>query len=315
MVGGERKGLVTDAKTHARIEIRKVKAVSGILPFAVPEVEPGAVAVILTDENAAAGSEVLAATEISQNLNPLGPISKFNVYDGLVGGIEITNRDNISVIVLVSKTNMSDPDLSGTSVAAICGRAGVRCYSGSGKQDGPALIHGYESGSASLPALRRVDVTGCNDAINLSGPYFSRTGDCVISVSAEIDFGGAINPQARLYNSATCSGSFTPMSQAGNIWSAPTTLPEPSKFTGQVPFTIAWKAGSGGFKCFPGGTVPARTSQTGNPAPSSTCRSRRTRTAIPLLSRTDTRSRRNRACSRLRSWSPSACAHPFANRR
>jgi len=133
-----------NAKTHARIEIRKVKAVSGILPFAVPEVEPGAVAVILVDDDKPAGTEVIAATEISHNPDPAGTtIDKFNVYDGMVMGVELTNRDNVSVIVLVSKTDVPDPDLSGTSLATICARTGVRCYAGSGSQDGLALIHGY----------------------------------------------------------------------------------------------------------------------------------------------------------------------------
>lgn len=245
-----------NAKTHARVEIRKVKAVSGILPFAVPEVEPGAVAVILVDEDKPAGTEVIAATEISHNLDPPGTtIDKFNVYDGVIMGIELTNRDNISVIVLVSKTDVPDPDLSGLSLATICTRAGVRCYAGSGKNDGLALIHGYESGSATLPALHRVDVTGCNDPINLSGPYFSKTGDCAVTVTAEIDFGSATGTQARLYANATCSGGNTSMTKAGSSWTASTTLPETSKFTGPVSFSIAWKAGPGGFTCFPGGTV------------------------------------------------------------
>jgi Flp pilus assembly protein TadG len=243
-----------DAKAHARVEIRKVKALSGMLPFAVPEVDPGAVAVILTDEDAADGNEVLATTEISRNTAPPPAIAKYNVYDGLVGGIELSSRDNVSVIVLVSAVSNPDPDLSGPSVAVICGRPGVRCYSAGGKQAGLALIHGYSTGS-SLPALHRVDLTGCNDTANPSGPYFSRTGDCFVAVSADIDFGGASNPQARLHGTPGCNGSGTSMSQSGSVWTAVTTLPEPTKFTGQVSFSISWKAGSGGFTCFEGGTV------------------------------------------------------------
>ena len=243
-------------KRHARVEIRKVKAVSGILPFAVPEVEPGAVAAIFVDEDAPVGSEVLRAMEISQTPPAASdPLSKFNVYDGLVGGIDFAGRDNLSVVILVSRTDIADPDLSGVSLAAICGQTGVRCYAGTGKQDGLALVHGYESGGGPTPILRQVDLFGCNDSINLSGPYFSKTGGCTIAVSAEIDFGGASNPQARLYNSTSCGGSGEPMSQSGSIWTAPTTLPDPDKFTGPVPFTISWKAGAGGFTCFSGGTV------------------------------------------------------------
>jgi Flp pilus assembly protein TadG len=243
-----------DVKTHARIQINKVKAISGMLPFAVPEADPGAVAVILTDEDAVDGMEVLAATKLSENLDPAESISKFNAYDGLVGPVEISSRDNISVVVLVSQPTNPDPDLSGPSIAIICSRPGVRCHAAGSKQGGLALIHGYSTGSM-LPALKQVDVSGCNDDVNLSGPYFSRTGECLITVSADIDFGGASNPQLRLYNSPTCNGSGEPMAQDGTIWSATTTLPDPSASTGQVPFTIAWKAGTGGFTCFDGGTV------------------------------------------------------------
>jgi hypothetical protein len=244
-------------KTHARVEIRKVKALSGILPFAVPEVDPGAVAVLLTDEDAPAGNEVIAKTEISHNPNPAGTdLDRFNVYDGLVMGVEITNRDNLSLIVLVSRTDIEDPDLSGNSLATICSRPGVRCYAGAGKQDGLALIHGYESGSASLPALHRVDLGGCGGGVNISAPYFVRVGDCVVSVTAEIEFGTIPSLQVRLHRNGTCSGSHTTMTNAGgDFWTAATTLPDSSTFTGPVSFSIAWRSGGGSFTCFPGGTV------------------------------------------------------------
>jgi hypothetical protein len=250
-----------DAKTHARVEIRKVRAVSGILPFAVPEVEPGAVAAIFVDEDAPAGSEVLRATEISQNPSPIPPLDRFNVYDGLVGPIEITGRDNVSVIILVSKADVPNPALPGPggSLAAACGQTGVRCYAGSGKQNGLALVHGYETGGGPTPILRRVDLSGCGPPsypLNLSSPYFSLTGRCSIAVSAEIDFGSAINPQARLHDNAGCTGSGIPMSQSGSTWIAGTSLPKKTTSTGQVPFTISWKIGApGGWTCFPGGTV------------------------------------------------------------
>jgi len=245
-----------DVRTHARVEIRKVKAISGILPFAVPEVDPGAVAAIFVDEDASPEFEVIRASELNQQSSPAPELSRFNVYQGLVGGIEISSRDNVGVIILVSNVNTPDPDLGGTSLAAICGQAGVRCYAGSGKQNGLALVHGYSTGAT--PRVGQVDLAGCSDPVNqknLSAPYFSLVGDCPVAVTANIDFGGVSDPQVRLHNSATCTGSGELMSTGDGVsWTATKTLPDPSSAVGQVPFSISWKAGEAG-ECFPGGTV------------------------------------------------------------
>ena len=43
-----------DAKSKARVEIRQIKEQAGMLPCAVPDVEPAAVAAIFVDENTGA---------------------------------------------------------------------------------------------------------------------------------------------------------------------------------------------------------------------------------------------------------------------
>jgi hypothetical protein len=249
-----------DAKAKARVEIHKVKAISGMLPFAVPEIEPGAVAAIFVDENAPGGSEILNALEISQTPPPpSSPLAKFNVYDGLVGGISVSSRDDIGVIVLVANQHTPNPNLGGTSLAAICTQSGVRCYSGAGQQSGLAMIHGYSSGAA--PAVREVHLSGCADIVNgenLSAPYFSLVGDCAVVVSAQIDFGGAVNPQARLHTSPSCGGSSEALTSSDGVtWIGGTTLPDPSAATGPFHLSISWKTGGGGggFTCFAGGPV------------------------------------------------------------
>ncbi|HXG75779.1 MAG TPA: pilus assembly protein TadG-related protein [Gaiellaceae bacterium] len=247
-----------NVRSKARVEIRKIHALAPTLPFAVPEVEPGAVAVILVDENAPDGSEVLAATEISHEPDATGPLSKFNVYDGLVGSVSLSGRDNVGLVVLVSDVTVPDPDLGGTSLAAICGQPLVRCYSGSSKQSGLALVHAYESGGGGGgPVLRQVSLGGCADAqVNLSGPYFPKTGDCVVSVTATIDFAGLPNPAARLHRNGGCQGNGDQMTGGGSgesAWTATATLPESSASVGQVRFSISWRTGGGGgWTCFPG---------------------------------------------------------------
>lgn len=234
-------------KSHAKAAVKKLLAAKGILPFAVPEVVPGAVAAIFVDENS--GQIVGAPTELQPDPSDLS-LSKFNVYAGVASQFEITGRDDVGVIILLSRADITNPDLGLPSVAAICGQVGVRCYSGASAQSGLALINGYESGGGPAPILRRTDVLDCDSGVNLSGPYYSLTGDCTVVVNAEIDFGTLINPQAKLHDSAGCGGSGTSMSQSGTTWTAAATLPDPSPSTGQVPFSISWKAGPGPFKCF-----------------------------------------------------------------
>ena len=42
--------MVIDPKAQARVEIRQVKEQKGMLPWAVPEIDPAAVAAIFVDE-------------------------------------------------------------------------------------------------------------------------------------------------------------------------------------------------------------------------------------------------------------------------
>ena len=105
-----------------------------------------------------------------------------------------TGTENVGVIILVSRADIPTPNVGSPSIATTCSQTGVRCYSGGGATSGLALIHGYETGSGPGPIARKVDVGGCDGPPNLSGPYFNLTGDCVVSVTADLDFSGFTNP-------------------------------------------------------------------------------------------------------------------------
>ncbi|HLG09189.1 MAG TPA: hypothetical protein VI409_11035 [Gaiellaceae bacterium] len=233
-------------KSHAKAAIFQEDAAESILPFAVPEVVPGGVWAIFVDEGS--GQIVGGPTKLGAKADP--SLSEFSVYAGAAAQFGTGDgKEDVGVIIMLSRADVTNPDLSGT-VADICGRVGVRCYSGGSTGSGVALINIYKSGGPT-PAVRQTDVFGCNTGVNLSGPYFSRTGDCTVFVSAEIDFGSEVNPRATLHDNASCGGGGTAMNLSGGRWEASATLPDPSKFTGQVPFSISWRAqGSGPAKCF-----------------------------------------------------------------
>lgn len=239
-----------DPKSHAKAAVKELIAAKGILPFAVPEPVPGAVAAIFVDEDAAAANNVLAASELSPDTSDPVLSSKYSVFSGIAGRFSITGRDDVSVVILVSRYDVPDPRLNFNSLGQICSQAGVKCYSGSGQQSGLALIHGYESGGGSAPILRQTTVSGCDSSPNLSGPYFSLTGRCSAVVNAEIATGALVNFRARLHRGSNCGGGGISMSGSGGTFTASDTLPRPSQ-GGQVPFSIDWQAqGSGGWTCF-----------------------------------------------------------------
>ena len=247
--------LVPSPKTHARAEIFDQIVAESILPFAVPEVVPGVVAAVFVDEGAQPGIEVIGHAVLTQPATPDPALADWAVYQGDSTSFDAANLDNVGVVMLLSRADVKladlNPGLNASSLAAICGQTGVRCYSGAGTQSGLALIHRYQSAGSPTPILHQVDVTGCNVApFGLSGPYFHLTGDCTVGVSAEILPGSLVNFRASLHNSATCGGSGTAMSRNGNNFDAAFLLPDSDKFTGQVPLSIEWRANGGNAGCF-----------------------------------------------------------------
>jgi len=250
--------LTPSPKTHARAEIFDQTAAESILPFAVPEVVPGVVAAIFVNEGAQAGNEVIGNAVLTQPTTPDPLLSDWAVYQGTSTAFDAANLDNVGVVMLLSKADVTladlNPGLNNSSLSAICSQTGVRCYSGTTGQSGLALIHRYQSSGSPTPVLHQVDVTGCNGAPSLSGPYFHLTGDCTVGITSEIETGALVNFRADIHASATCGGNGTPMSRVGatNQFLGSYLLPDSDASTGQVPLSIEWQAsGPGNRGCFP----------------------------------------------------------------
>ena len=209
---------------QARVEIRSVREESGLLPFAVPEIDPAAVfAIFIDDDNGA----VVDWQQLDQNdsydndgdsTTPF-PFSAWVTSGGQEQVCISCNgtSHNTSVVILVSKEDTS-PSMGGT-LAQICGQSPslIRCYAGSGSGSGLSFIHGFQEAAAPNrlnPNIRDVNVidTGCNPLSDFSAPYFTLQGDCSAVVRAVIDFGpGAANPPT---DYPTCAR------VAGFTWSA-----------------------------------------------------------------------------------------------
>jgi hypothetical protein len=195
--------LFPDIKTRARIEVTQIVEQNGMLPWAVPEVQPAAVAALFVDENS---GDVIAAQRLEQRDDVTLPFSEW-VTSGLdwstTPPTEVVSNasrvdlqfENTGVVILVAKVLPfpSGGMLSLTgALTQICGQEPgiVSCYAGDRSQDGLTFIHGWndENGTPAVPVVRDVRVlnVSCED---LSAPYFLRTGDCDLGLEAVIHFG------------------------------------------------------------------------------------------------------------------------------
>jgi Putative Flp pilus-assembly TadE/G-like len=192
--------LVVDPKSRARVEIRQIKEQAGMLPWAVPDVEPAAVAAIFVDENT---GDLLPSPQLLLKQDDVDlPFSEWVTPEGdcSIPGPECVDlaSENTGVVILLSRVN-DVPSLSGT-LTDICGQSPglVLCYAGDGNQDGLTFIHGWSDipGEPAVPQIRDVSMLSITCGDDLSAPYFLRSGDCELGATAVIDLGFADDPTA-----------------------------------------------------------------------------------------------------------------------
>ena len=164
--------LFPDIKARAMIQVNQVVEQSGMLPWAVPEIEPAAVAALFVDENS---GDVIGAQQLEKHDFTTLPFDEW-VTSGLQWSGEspvaelVPNAsrvdlrfENTGVVILTAKVNPfpngGTLNLSGT-LTQICGQSpgNVSCYAGDGAQDGLTFIHGWndENGEPELPVVRDV---------------------------------------------------------------------------------------------------------------------------------------------------------------
>lgn len=247
---------VASPKTKARVEIRQIKEQSAMLPWAVPEIDPEAVAAIFVDENT--GAVIDWQLLMKTDLPP--PFSEW-ITSAAEENVTIPS-ENTGVVILVSKED-DTPSLStggAGTLTTICGQSPglVACYGGDGNLDGLTFIHGWSdaAGAPGTPQIRDVSLFSVTCTDDLSAPYFLLTGDCDVGATAVIDFGfsgdptpappAGIGAQVKLKGPG-CGGQGCTMSYAGpaaspteSIWisSQSATVGAAS---GRENFSISWQ--------------------------------------------------------------------------
>jgi hypothetical protein len=190
-------------KSKARVEIFDAEELIGLLPWAVPEIDPRRVVALFVNEDDGTVFDHQLLEKCSpphpSPPPPPAPAPSFP-YAGWctsAGQEQVTldsGHDNTGIIILVSK-NEDVPALQVSGpLGTICSQSPglVACYGGATQTSGLAFIKGYNGtpiGSLPDPQVREVTVTGNCSVADLSSPYFNIDGDCTVPVTAVIDFG------------------------------------------------------------------------------------------------------------------------------
>lgn len=164
---------VPDAKTKARVELQRIESQEGILPWAVPDVDPQAVAVLLVDH--AQPEDVVDSVALSKvGTQPISGQSLV-LWQGVDVSADI-NREATGAVVLLS--TQPNPDLDASkSLTTLCTQANTACYPG--LFSGLGFIYGHDTGtgSAANPSIQDVQISSTclgDDA----APYFVLNGPC-----------------------------------------------------------------------------------------------------------------------------------------
>ena len=212
-------------KSKAKIEIHDIVSARGMLPWAVPEIDPAAVVALFVDEDPSPPGqpEVFKTQDLVET--DLG--LPWSTWQTAAGQETITldgGHENTGVVILVSK-NDATPTISG-DLSDMCTQDPglVACYGNpTGLTSGLSFIHGYNGGSGGTlptPIVREVELTavGCPAGDN-SAAYFTLSGGCSAGISAVVDFGvtGATNPTTWPRCVKIDSSPGGTMSWAGNV--------------------------------------------------------------------------------------------------
>lgn len=243
-----------DPKSKARVEIRDLESARGMLPWAVPEIDPAAVVALFVDEDpTGAEPEVFKTQDLMEQ--DLG--LPWSTWVTAAGQENITldgGHVSTGVVILISK-NDETPPLSGDLSDTCTSSPGlIACYGNpTGLTSGLSYIHAYNGGTGATlqnPIVREVTLTdiGC-PAGDDSAPYFTLSGGCTAAIEAVVDFGpvaaGQADPRdwpACVTLNASPGGTLIPAGNVvGGIRFTGTTMNLPTG-AGQIALDLSWES-------------------------------------------------------------------------
>ena len=237
-----------DVTAKARVEIKTLQTFKGILPWAVPEFNPKAMAVIFVNE--ATGAVLSSQLLNSNGSGTLNGVS-LDIWEADAQILGMTQ--GVGAVILSSSTEPGSLSFAGT-LAQICSQgSNTRCYAGTGATSGLGFFRGFPAtippggpgGDPPLlpPQLQDVELQNvtCTES---SAPYYHLAAGCTIRVRARIDFGtGAADPTPNPTR-ARVDIDGKNMTWTAGWFEATMTIANDSGR--QSPYTIHWETGTGG---------------------------------------------------------------------
>jgi Flp pilus assembly protein TadG len=225
-------GISTTVNAHARVELKAVNELNGLLPLGVPDARPRYVfakfiaesgTVTCTDQN-----DVPVPSCEEELQKPTPPA-------GIIGNQQQwLPVSPLKVTIPIGDLGVRIRLVGGSDPNAQCGTLYVECYDAS-SADGLIHIRGWNP-AAAAPVVKDASLSS---GTCLPDAYFA-TADCSAGISADIDLGAAVNANTQVW--ATVDGGNTkyqlatnPMSGTGvHTWSLAQGIP----ITGGGPHTI-----------------------------------------------------------------------------
>ena len=186
--------LTPSPKTHAKIQAFDVESAFGMLPWAVPEIDPARVATLFVNEDTGA---IIAEASPRSCRRSGSPVVQWQTAPGQPSIAFGTGMDNTGVIVLISKNDANPLDGVANTISGYCNQDPglVACYGRPlGATSGLSFIHAYnggDDGSYADPIVRSVELTNVTCQTPSSAPYFALGDDarCTAAIRATVDFG------------------------------------------------------------------------------------------------------------------------------
>jgi Flp pilus assembly protein TadG len=244
---------VPNINAHARVQLMNVAAASNVVPFAVANTAPSAVAVYVVNEDVTPGQAGYILNTV--HLTDQGPATPAQG--------ELWSNTGAPAAVAVTKPHMGIiVAVSGNKNDTTCGHTDVTCFgefSGGG-----SLVHiqGYSlagTGTYNQPKTRSVTLstTTCANGSGLDAYYSTAAVTCTFTISAKLDLGSTPNPQ----NWATVTpvvGGTTQTAMTYNtstgLWSGAATLPA-SQDSDKIDLQVKCNMNGSGSPCSGGSTT------------------------------------------------------------